>query len=149
MPKPKKEKPCLPQTKLEYSTFNAYWETDYSNGSSGKTRSLEIDPQIGCFIANNFAIGFEIPYNRNKEIDGDDSYTTSSLMVMPFARYYFDNTKVKLYLHSAIGPGWGNSQTDISMGTNYETKHKLTGYEAAGGLGVSLNNYVSLDFRLG
>jgi outer membrane protein len=137
------------QTKLEYSTFNATWETDYNSGSSGKTRSLEIDPQIGRFIANNFAVGIEIPYNRNKDIDGDDSYTTSSLMVMPFARYYFGKTKVKPYLHGAIGPGWGKTKTDISMGTNYETKFNLTGYEAAGGLGVFLNQYISLDFSLG
>lgn len=136
------------QTKLEYSTFNANWETDYNSGSSGKTRSLEIDPQIGRFVANNFALGIEIPYNRNKDIDGDDSYTTSSLMVMPFARYYFGKTKVKPYLHGAIGPGWGKTTNEISL-QEYKTKFNLTGYEAAGGLGVFLNQYVSLDFSLG
>ena len=94
------------QTKLEYSTFNGSWKTDYNSGSSGKTRSLEIDPQIGRFIANNFALGIEVPYNRNKDIDGDDSYTTSSLMVMPFVRYYFGKTKVKPYLLIRICKSW-------------------------------------------
>lgn len=70
-------------------------------------------------------------------------------MVMPFTRYYFGKTKVKPYLHGAVGPGWGKSKASISMGQDIETKFKLTDYELAGGLGVFLNDYVSLDFSLG
>lgn len=127
------------ETKLEYSTFNA---------GNDKTHSLEISPQIGRFIVKNFAIGIEIPFNRSKDIDGDSEYITSTAMVMPFARCYFGKSKVKPYIHGAIGPGWGKNKNVISMGPEYETKFNLTGYEAAGGLGVFLNEHVSLDFSL-
>lgn len=143
------------QTKLEYSTFNATWETNVNSGSNGKTRSLEIDPQIGRFIANNFAIGIEIPYNRNKDIDGDDSYTTSSLIVMPFARYYFGKTKVKPYVHGAIGPGWGKSKVELNenLDPNFSFEDKrnthLLAAEIVGGIAVFVNQYISLDFSLG
>jgi len=137
------------ESKLEYSTYNASWETNNNSGSNGKTRNLDITPQIGRFIANNFAVGLEIPYSRSKEIDGDDSYTTYSLLVMPFMRYYFGKTKIKPYLHGAIGPGWGKSKSVFSIGPDYETSFHLTGYEAGGGLGIFINEHVSLDLSLG
>jgi len=137
------------QSSLEYSTYKSGGVTQYTSANNDKTRNLDITPQIGWFIAHNFAVGLEVPYSHSKEFDGDDTYTTSSLMVMPFMRYYLGKSKIKPYLHGAIGPGWGKNKTDISMGQNYETNFNLTGYEAGGGLGIFLNSHVSLDFSLG
>lgn len=144
------------QSKLEYSTYKSGGENQYTSGNNGKTRNLDITPQIGRFIANNFAVGLEVPYSHSKEIDGDDSYATSSLLVMAFMRYYFGKTKIKPYLHGAIGPGWGKTKlessqlnNDPNFTINSKISKNLMAYELGGGLGVFVNEHVSLDFSLG
>lgn len=39
------------QSSLEFTSVNPKWETDYASGDNGKTRNLEIIPQVGYFIA--------------------------------------------------------------------------------------------------
>lgn len=147
------------QSSLDFTSFSSKWKTDSGSGDNGKTRTLDITPQVGYFIANNFAVGLEMPYNYSKDIDGDDSFTTSSYTVVPFVRYYFGKTKIKPYLHGGIGPGWGKTKIDYNLypdsnpdpnyifDPNYSS-HLFT-YEMGGGLAVFLNEHVSLEFGLG
>ncbi len=143
------------QSSLEFTSFSSKWETDSGSGDNGKTRALDITPQVGYFIANNFAVGLEMPYNYSKEIDGDDSYTTSSFTVVPFVRYYFGKSNLKPYLHGGIGPGWGKTEIDYNsisdpnfvFDPNFSTH--LLAYELGGGIAIFLNDLVSLEFGLG
>lgn len=137
------------QSSLEFTTYKSSGVTEYTSGDNGKSRYLDITPQVGYFIANNFAVGLETPYSFSKEIDGDDSYITSSFVVVPFVRYYFGKTKVKPYLHGGIGPGWGKTKSEIYMGSDYNVSTNLLAYELGGGLGVFVNEHVSVDFGLG
>ena len=137
------------QSSLEFTSYSSEWETDYGSGDNGKSRYLDITPQVGYFIANNLAVGLEIPYSFSKEIDGDDSYSTSSFAVVPFARYYFGKTKIKPYLHGGIGPGWGKNKSVIFKSPDIEVSTNLVAYEFGGGLGVFINEHVSVDFGLG
>ena len=137
------------QSSLEFTSFSSKWKTDNNSGDNGKIRYLDIIPQVGYFIANNLAVGLEIPYSFSKEIDEDNSYTTYSFSVVPFARYYFGKAKLKPYLHGGIGPGWGKNKSVIFKSPDIEVSTNLLAYELGGGLGIFINEHVSLDLGLG
>ena len=143
------------QSKLEFTSFKSKWKNDTGSGDNGKTRNLAFTPQIGRFVANNLAVGLEIPYSFNKEIEGENSYATSSISIVPFVRYYFGTAKIKPYLHGAIGPGWGRSKVELNenLDPNFSFEDKrntnLFATEIGGGIAVFVNQYISIDLGLG
>lgn len=138
------------QSSLEFTSINAKSGTDYGSDDNGKTRNLEIIPQVGFFIANNLAIGLELPYSFTKMIEDYSWNSASTFSVLPFARYYFGKTNVKPYLHAEIGPGWKKEKVeDSTVGYKDELTSKYTAYGIGGGLGIFINQHVSFDLGLG
>lgn len=135
------------ESKLSFTSLNSKWKTDYDEGDNGKTFNLEFSPQIGFFVIDGLALGAEIPiaYSSEKDEDDDKSITTS-LALSPFLRYYFGTSNVKPYLHGEIG--FGNLKLNYNY-SSYETSYRMFLYEIGGGLGIFLNEKVSLDIGLG
>lgn len=129
---------------------------NFSNNSytGGKSRSLEIAPQVGYFILHNSAVGLEFLYNYNKEIgqetQGYASYNfTRSYSFIPFLRYYFGSKKIKPYLHAGAGPGWRKTGSKNYNFPENTQKTKLLFYELKGGLALFFNEHISFDFGIG
>ena len=74
---------------------------------------------------------------------------SSSFSFLPFLRYYAGGTKIKPFLHAAFGPGW---KKDVSRDGDFPKSiqnSKLLVYELKGGIGIFLNNQVSVDISFG
>jgi outer membrane protein len=138
------------ETKLNFTSMNSKWKTDDDNGEYGKTTNLELSPQIGFFVADGLALGVELPvmYSSEKDED-DDKYSTTSFAFAPFLRYYFGTSNVKPYFHGAVGLGSMKMKFDPASGSSADASARMFLYELGGGLGIFLNDKVSLDIGLG
>jgi hypothetical protein len=78
-----------------------------------KTKSLNINPQVGYFVADNVVVGLEVGYTQEKttmhdngfgEVENKYSVTT----LAPFARYYkfTSNEKFAFYAQASVGLGF-------------------------------------------
>lgn len=86
---------------------------------------LQLSPLAGIFVADNFAMGAEIPliYTRS------DLYRSTSFGIMPFVRYYFARYENSaLFGHAAFGFGKGTTKYsyDAGIGGDYSSTSKST-----------------------
>lgn len=157
---------------MKFSSLTTTVKDNNRSEDIQRTNTFEFSPSVGCFVANNFVIGFEIPFTYKSEkysslYNPDVSKETSStLSFSPFARYYFDlNKTVKPFLQGQIGIGRSNNTAyfrENSFNNNYqfdpyenstyssfEYKSNLFMYGIGGGIAVFLNDKISLDFEIG
>ena len=109
-------------------------------------KTLVLTPEIGTFIADNIAIGLAVQYNHDELTKGFQTYTSSSLIAIPFIRAYFGKEKLKPFVYGGYGFGKGtNVQT--GYGTSFDNiEKKLSMYEFGGGLAFFVNKNISLEF---
>jgi len=138
------------ETKLAFTFLNSKWKTDDDSGDDGKTTNLEFSPQIGFFVVDGLALGVEIPimYSSEKDED-DDKFSSTSLAFAPFLRYYIGTSNVKPYLHGEVGFGNLKVKYDPATGSSDDASAGMFLYEIGGGLGIFLNDKVSLDIGIG
>ncbi len=107
---------------------------------SSNVFNLDIQPQLGFFIADNLAVGGNIGIGFGKA--GEISST--SFAVSPFGRYYLGSDKTRFFLHAQVGI-IGNS-TDFNG-----DKISSNGYIVGLGPGVAffLNDHVAIEGVLG
>ncbi|MBN1183396.1 MAG: outer membrane beta-barrel protein [Bacteroidales bacterium] len=138
---------------LEFTSISTKWDTDSGSGDDGKSRNLALNAQIGYFVLGNCAVGLEIPYIFIKEIDADEghdySYISSSISFIPFLRIYIGNSKIKPYLHGGVGAGRGMTKYFDSGGDETKVPTKILASEIGGGLGLFLNEQISIDLGIG
>ena len=116
---------------------------DVTDNAIRKSTFIELSPQIGFFVADGLAMGVELPisYSSNRLGNSKSSYTI--LAVSPFLRYYFGKSNIKPYLHGGAGIGMLKFKSDLlSLFNGSET---MFNYDIGGGLGIFLNDKVSLD----
>jgi hypothetical protein len=142
------------QYSLNFSSNSSTVKGSNNSYVSGKTRSLQLAPQVGYFVIRNGSLGLEFRYNFEKEIgqaiQGADNYNyTRSYSFVPFVRYYIGRGRIKPYLHADIGPGWRKTGMKNTIMAEFTQKSKLLFYELRGGLGIFVNKYISFDIGIG
>jgi hypothetical protein len=63
------------------------------------SNEFRLTPDLGFFVARNFAVGANLGYASTK----NGNIRNSSFNIGPFARYYFGPTTVKPFLHGSVG----------------------------------------------
>lgn len=138
---------------LNFSSLNTKWKTDYNNGDFGKSINLDINAQAGYFILRNCAIGLLVPYSHLKQIDPGESddftYKESSISFIPFLSIYFGKSKIKPFIYGGIGPGKGSTKYLDQGSSIVSIPVHITAYEVGTGLGLFINQFISLDLGLG
>jgi len=98
-----------------------------SDGNS----ALQINPNLGYFVANNFALGLNVGYTRLEDF--------SIYQFGPGLRLYFGNSNSgKLFLHGGA-----------NILTNSDFSDPLYGYIGRLGYAVFLNRSIALEIGLG
>ena len=132
------------ETKLNFTSLNSKWKSDVSSGDNGKSTNLEFGPQIGFFVIDGLVLGAELPIKYSSETDENDNKNSStSLAFAPFVRYYFGTSNIKPYLQGEVGFG------NLKMKYGPTMSAKMFLYQIGAGLGIFLNEKVSLDIGLG
>lgn len=135
---------------MNFTSLNSKWETDDNSGEAGKTTDLEFSPQFGFFVADGLALGVELPIKYSSEKDEyDDKYISTTMAFAPFIKYYFGTSNIKPYLLGEVGFGNLKMKYDPATGSSDDFSAGMFLYEIGGGLGIFLNEKVSLDIGLG
>ena len=83
--------------------------------ADAERQSFAIQPTVGYFVSDNFAIGAGIGYGFSK--DENDS-KTSAFTVAPTARLYKGDGDFKFFGQLSVPMAWGtNKQGDTKLGT--------------------------------
>lgn len=135
---------------MSFVSQKSNWVNDFTEGDEQKTKDLEFSPQVGFFLFNGFAIGTEflmMYYSEEDESEGN-KYSSNSLILAPFARYYFGKSMIKPYLSAEIGFGYIKAKYDPNFGMTTKTKSKVSLYDLGGGLGIFINQKVMIDIGI-
>lgn len=139
------------ESKLNFTFLNSKEKWDDGSDDMGKTTNLQFSPIVGFFVADGIAVGAEVPisYDSYKD-ESDDKYSTTSMALAPFIRYYFElsNSNLKPYLHGAIGLGSYKEKYNPSGAPSSDETSGMFLYQIGGGLGIFLNENISLDIGL-
>ncbi len=88
---------------------------DNSDDTDASLSEFTVIPQIGYFIADDFALGLGLGYNMldNRQDDtagGENSTVTNTFIVRPFGRYYIElGDQFSFFTELGVGIGFGNS----------------------------------------
>lgn len=135
------------ESKLDLTFLNTKYKSDDVSENGPKTTNLEFSPMGGFFVADGFAVGLEIPISYTMEKD-EEKTSTTSIAFAPFVRYYFGSSHIKPYLHGAVGLGSLKAKLDPGSSASREISYGMFLYQIGGGLGIFLNEKVSLDVGL-
>ena len=135
-------------SKLGFSSVKTKLSAEGESYDYSKTNTLNFNPQIGYFVIDGLAIGFEIPVTSQVEkFDFMGQKMTSKSLayaIAPFARYYFGSQKVRPFLHGSAGVGSENYKYEED-GDSDEDKYKIVLFSLGGGVGIFVNDNVSFD----
>ena len=123
--------------------FNNSTEKNTVAGSTTdgpKTTSFGINPRVGYFIGENFALGVELGYSSDVTKENDPSpgvdetkNTSSTFSIAPFVRYYSPIAeKAGAFLNASVGYSTGKNKfesTDAG-GTTTSTDADISGFDA-------------------
>lgn len=127
-------------------------ETVDGNATVGYNRSttISVRPQVGFFIADNFAIGASVVYsnNVNENID-EDLNKNNDLQFSPFARYYIPMTEqFSIYGQGAFGIGFRNSEIVVNNTTTDTGDGLITSFGLSGGLAFFPTEKINVNLGL-
>lgn len=119
--------------------------TGLPNDSKPTTFNATINPKIGYFIADNFAVGLDLNFTLNSLVDTSagtsKTYTTTQLLTGPFVRYYFGlNEDVFLFLEGSAGFGLTSTREN---GRNISISVLNVG--AGPGLAFFVNDFIAVE----
>jgi opacity protein-like surface antigen len=117
----------------------------YSGLATTKSWNVSLYPQVGYFVANNFAagLGLQLGHSSFKSTSTFGKSTFNSIYFEPFARYYFHN----FYAQAAFQLGSTKQETKAPNAS--ESKMKSTGWTVAAGYAYMLNEHVAIEPQLG
>lgn len=149
------------ETKLNFTSLNSIWKSDDGNGKEGNILNFDFSPQFGLFVKDNFALGVQLPltYSFEKK-ENVHKYSSTSVALAPFIRYYFGKNNIKPYLHGGVGLGYqkykyGNyglypdSEPDPGFNPILDLNYGMFLYELGGGISIFINEKTSIDVGLG
>ena len=108
---------------------------------------VNLSPQVGYFILDNFVAGITLNiFNYNETDENNDEFTYNAFYGGPFARYYFDLEKANPYIFARAA--FGGAKSSYS-GSSNDDKTNISNIGAGVGIAIFLNNAVSLDALFG
>ena len=124
------------------------FETSKVKDTDKKTNSFSINPTVGYFISDNWAVGTAVGYNWSKnEADKNNNTKTDAFNVAPFARNYIGNGQFRFFSQLSVPMQFGKTTVD-KAGTETETKFQNIGVELAPGFAFFPSSRVGIELKV-
>jgi len=109
---------------------------DGQSGTDSKSTLFTLNPMIGIFPANNFAVILNTSYATGSFNENGNSSSGHTLQIGPLLRYYFPASEsVKFF--AGAGIGWGSAENMTS-----------TVYQFQAGPAFYISRILALEFNL-
>ena len=127
------------------------FSTNNVSATQSQTTNIEIRPGIGYFIANKLAVGLKLSYisedlSKFVQMTGSPGLTIHSLLIGPFARYYFLEPEKTVNFFAEANYSYGSYKSTgyytISDGRSNDLSFAL-------GSAIYFNSSVAIEFSLG
>ena len=123
------------------------FETSKVKDTDQKNNSFSINPTVGYFVSDNWAVGTGIGYNWRKSESGAQNETKeNSFQVAPFARNYVGNGQFRFFSQLSVPMSWGKTETEGT--NNSEIKTEKYGVELAPGFAFFPTSKVSVELKV-
>ncbi|MDZ7741199.1 MAG: outer membrane beta-barrel protein [Bacteroidota bacterium] len=124
-----------------------------------KFTAFSVSPRVGYFLIDGLAAGIFLDYGYMKmkqektEYFSERTTTNSSMVVGPFAKFYFGEGEIKPFAVGSVG--FGSSKTkyeggeeDLLKSSDNETKYKMFNWSLGAGVAIFPTESVSFEFGL-
>lgn len=111
----------------------------WGDDDASKSTSFDFSPNAGYFFIDKLAGGLRLTFSSDKVKSADKANTT--LLVAPFARYYFLPAAQKVNILADASYGFGSTGTS--------DKASLSGFTLAAGPAIFLSPNTALEFTVG
>ncbi len=117
---------------------------DIDKGDTGF--GFNLLPRAGYFVIDNLAVGLDliIGYQSSKDPDDGDKYSSTTLAIGPFARYYYPLEKCYPFVEANLGFG-----TWREKGEEWDDKEGMFLYGVGIGAAKPLGENVMIDGSFG
>jgi outer membrane protein W len=119
-----------------------------------KSKTLNINPQVGYFVADNLAVGLQVSYYNQKnnypdpfDTDGETENKYNSTSLLPFVRYYIFTPNEKFAFYAEALAGIGFTTTD-NEGFDEKIKGRSFTAQLSPGFSYFFNEKWALDLAL-
>lgn len=113
-----------------------------------KANTFSINPTVGYFVSDNWAVGTGIGYNFSKsEENKDNSTKNDAFQVSPFVRKYSENGPVRFFAQLSVPMSWGKNTVE-SNNTKLESKFENYGVELAPGLAYFPTSTIGIELKV-
>ena len=124
------------------------FESTKTKDTDNKANSFSINPTVGYFVSDNWAVGTGIGYNWSKtETSADNSLKTDAFKVAPFARNYVGNGQFKYFTQLSVPMTWGKATAETA-GVEAESKFERYGAELAPGFAFFPTSKVGIELKV-
>ena len=144
---------------LSIASNSSKTKTDTQEVDTGSTFNISFAPAAGYFVMDNLVTGIQLSIGYRKFKDDNSSVTgdiyeskTTTLLALPFVRYYFSKNNIKPFLQGSVGLGTSKTKftntSPFSEGENESTSN-IFAYEFDGGVAIFINSNISVDLGIG
>lgn len=136
---------------IQYSSIN-------NKSTMNKMTSIGLNPKVGYFVLDNFAVGLQASYNIDKntttipDVDNDIIRKVEETYYAPglFTRYYFLQLGKRFYTYGELGGNFGKTEsfTDIDGERSNEINTKIIDANLNLGLNYFANDNIVITFLL-
>ncbi len=130
------------------------FHTDKIVDSDDKSTSFSINPTVGYFVSDNWAVGTAIGYNWSKVEDATGSFAvnkTNSFNLAPFVRNYIGEGQFKFFSQLSVPMQWGEASfEDATSNTVEDQKDKFASYgvELAPGVAFFPTSKIGIELKV-
>jgi opacity protein-like surface antigen len=131
--------------------FSTQTTSSTNNGATTlgpRTNSIQLNPSVGYFIADNLAIGagFSLGMDRTNSRANDSWSGNNSIGFLPFVRYYYSlDEKVYLFSQASLGFFTGRDRANNGTTTTIGDRSNVLSFSAGGGLALFPTPNFSID----
>ncbi len=113
-----------------------------------KNTGFSINPTIGYFVSDNWAVGTAVGYGWEKaEATKDASVTTDAFKVAPFVRNYVGNGQFRFFSQLSVPMSWGKVTSELAS-VETETKQNKYGVEIAPGFAFFPTSNIGIELKV-
>jgi opacity protein-like surface antigen len=136
-------------SKLQITSAKSTRYSDIGKSEGGNQKLIELSPQIAYLIKDYFALGLQVQYANlvSSEI--------STLIAMPFVRFYLGNTSTGVipFVQGGIGPGYTKSDIytyDVSgeLLIKESIKASIVSYKLNMGIAAFVSKSISFEMGI-
>lgn len=123
------------------------FHTNSVDDSDAETSSFSINPTVGYFVSDNWAIGTAVGYNWSKAENSIDVTKSNSFNVAPFVRNYIGDGQFKFFAQLSVPMQWGEVEFE-DPSTNRTDKFASYGVELAPGVAFFPTPKIGIELKV-